>query len=276
MPDRRQMVDKQHSSLSIAGQCRLLGIHRSGLYYESVNETEENLTIMRLLDEQYFKTPFYGVRRLTVWLKSQGYIINRKRVKRLMELMGWQTIYRKPWLSKPDKEHKIYPYLLKGLSINRANQVWAMDITYVPMKRGFMYLCAVIDLHSRYVVNWSVSNSMTAEWCSQVVAEAVEQYGPPQIVNTDQGSQFTSDVFIAQLKEKGIQPSMDGKGRAIDNIFIERLWKTVKYEHVYLKVPDDGVQLYEGLNEYFSFYNSSRPHQSLGYQTPAMLYAKAA
>ncbi len=254
----------------------MLGIHRSGLYYEPVSETEENLIIMRLLDEQYFKTPFYGVRRLTVWLKSLGYTINRKRVKRLMELMGWQTIYRKPWLSKPDKEHKVYPYLLKGLDINRANQVWAMDITYVPMKRGFMYLCAIIDLYTRYVVNWSVSNTMTAEWCSQVVAEAIEQYGSPEIVNTDQGSQFTSDVFIAQLKEKGIQPSMDGKGRAIDNIFIERLWKTVKYEHVYLKVPEDGVQLYEGLNEYFSFYNSNRPHQSLSYQTPAMLYAKAA
>ena len=146
-----------------------------------------------------------------------------------MELMGWQTIYRKPWLSKPNKEHKVYPYLLKDLEIYRANQVWAMDITYVPMRKGFMYLCAIIDLHTRYVVNWSVSNSMTAEWCSQVVREAIEQYGPPGILNTDQGRQFTSDVFIAQLKEKGVQPSMDGKGRAIDNIFIERLWKTVKY-----------------------------------------------
>lgn len=276
MADRRLMVDKQSSSLSIAGQCRLLSIHRSGLYYTPCSESEENLAIMRLLDEQYYKTPFYGVRKLTVWLRSLGYLINRKRVKRLMELMGWQTIYRKPWLSKPDKEHKVYPYLLKGLDISRANQVWAMDITYVPMKKGFMYLCAVIDLHTRYVVNWGVSNSMTAEWCSQVVAEAVEQYGVPEILNTDQGSQFTSDVFIVQLKEKGIQPSMDGKGRAIDNIFIERLWKTVKYEHIYLRVPEDGVQLYEGLNEYISFYNSQRPHQSLGYQTPAMLYTKAA
>lgn len=276
MADRRQMVEKQSSSLSIAAQCRLLSIHRSGLYYQPCSESEENLAIMRLLDEQYYKTPFYGVRKLTVWLRSLGYTINRKRVKRLMELMGWQTIYRKPWLSKPDKEHKVYPYLLKGLNVNRANQVWAMDITYVPMKKGFMYLCAVIDLHTRYVVNWGVSNSMTAEWCSEVVAEAVEQYGSPEIVNTDQGSQFTSDVFIAQLKEKGIQPSMDGKGRAIDNIFIERLWKTVKYEHIYLKVPEDGVQLYEGLKEYFSFYNCERPHQSLDYKIPAVLYKKAA
>jgi putative transposase len=270
------MVDKQHSSLSIAGQCRLLSIHRSGLYYTASSENEENLAIMRRLDEQYFKTPFYGVRRLTVWLQSLGYTINRKRVRRLMELMGWQTIYRKPWLSKPNKEHKVYPYLLKDLEIYRANQVWAMDITYVPMRKGFMYLCAIIDLHTRYVVNWSVSNSMTAEWCSQVVREAIEQYGPPGILNTDQGRQFTSDVFIAQLKEKGVQPSMDGKGRAIDNIFIERLWKTVKYEHVYLKVPDDGVQLYEGLNEYFSFYNSQRPHQSLRYQTPENMYKRRA
>jgi len=270
------MVEKQNSSLSITGQCRLLSIHRSGLYYEPASETEENLAIMRLLDEQYFKPPFYGVRRLTVWLQSLGYVINRKPVKRLMALMGWQTIYRKPWLSKPDKEHKVYPYLLKGLAINRVNQVWAMDITYLPMKRGFMYLGAVIDLHTRYVVNWSVSNSMTAEWRSQVVAEAVEQHGVPEILNTDQGSQFTSDVFIAQLKENGIQPSMDGKGRAIDNIFIERLWKTVKYEHVYLKVPENGVQLYEGLNEYFSFYNNSRPHQSLGYQTPENMYKRKA
>lgn len=193
-----------------------------------------------------------------------------------MRLMGWQTIYRKPNTSKPAKEHKVYPYLLKNLDINRANQVWAMDITYVPMRRGFMYLCAIIDLHTRYVVNWSVSNSMTAEWCSQVVSEAIEQNGSPEILNTDQGSQFTSDVFIGQLKDKGVQPSMDGKGRAIDNIFIERLWKTVKYEHIYLKAPDDGVQLYEGLNDYFSFYNSKRPHQSLGYRTPEVLYNSVA
>jgi putative transposase len=270
------MVEKQHSSLSITGQCRLLGIHRSGLYYQPCSESEETLGIMRQLDEQYFKTPFYGVRRLTVWLQSLGYIINRKRVSRLMKLVGWQTIYRKPNTSKPNKTHQVYPYLLKNLEVNRVNHVWAMDITYVPMKRGFMYLCAVIDLHTRYVLNWSVSNSMTAEWCAQVVADATDAHGCPEILNTDQGSQFTSDVFIHLLIQKGIQPSMDGKGRAIDNIFIERLWKTVKYEYIYLKVPDDGVKLYQGLEEYFCFYNGQRPHQSLGYQTPAMLYRKAA
>jgi putative transposase len=269
-------VDRQDSSLSIASQCRLLGIHRSGLYYQPCSESEENLQLMRLLDEQYFKTPFYGARRLTAWLQSLGYGINRKRVRRLMQQMGWQTIYRRPNTSKPCKEHKIYPYLLKDLVINKINQVWAMDITYVPMKHGFMYLCAVIDIHTRYVVNWSVSNSMTAEWCAAVVEEAVEKYGPPQIMNTDQGSQFTSDVFTGLLKGQNIQISMDGKGRAIDNIFIERLWRTVKYEHLYLKVPTDGVQLYEGLKEYFCFYNNERLHQSLGYKTPEVLYFKQA
>lgn len=276
MPQRRVMITKQHSSLSVTQQCRLLSLHRSGLYYQPCPQSEENLTIMRLLDEQYFKTPFYGVRRLTAWLKQQGYCINRKRVKRLMELMGWQTIYRRPNTSKPCKENRIYPYLLRGLDINRANQVWAMDITYVPMRKGFMYLCAVIDIHTRYVVNWSISNTMTAEWCSQVVNEAIQQYGRPEILNTDQGSQFTSEVFTELLKEKEIQISMDGKGRAIDNIFIERLWRSVKYEHIYLRVPDDGVGLYEGLNDYFCFYNSERLHQSLGYKTPEVLYNKRA
>jgi putative transposase len=270
------MVDKQHSSLSVVQQCRLLGLHRSGLYYQPCSESEENLTILRQLDEQYFKTPFYGVRRLTAWLEVQGYAINRKRVRRLMKLMGWQTIYRRPNTSKPCKEHRIYPYLLKDLSINRYNQVWAMDITYVPMRKGFMYLCAIIDVHTRYVVNWSLSNTMTAEWCTTVVSEAIEQHGKPEIMNTDQGSQFTSDVFTGLLKEKEIQISMDGKGRAIDNIFIERLWRTVKYEHIYLKVAEDGVNLYEGLNEYFCFYNSERLHQSLGYKTPEVLYSKRA
>jgi putative transposase len=271
------MIDKGHSSLSVARQCRLLGIHRSGLYYKPCSESEENLIIMRLLDEQYFKTPFYGVRRLTAWLQGQGYFINRKRVSRLLKLMGWQTIYRRPRsTSKPCKENKIYPYLLRGLAINRANQVWAMDITYVPMRKGFMYLCAVIDVHTRYVVNWSLSNTMTAEWCCQVVEEAIGEHGKPEIFNTDQGSQFTSTVFTGMLKEKEIEISMDGKGRAIDNIFIERLWRSVKYEHVYLRVPGDGVCLYEGLKEYFRFYNGERLHQSLKYQTPEVLYSQRA
>lgn len=267
------MIDNKHS-LSVVKQCGLLGLHRSGLYYKPCGESQENLTILRLLDEQYFKTPFYGVRKLTVLLKQQGFKVNRKRVKRLMEVMGWQTLYRYKNTSEPDKQNRLYPYLLKGLRITGANQVWAMDITYVPMRKGFMYLCAVIDLHTRYIVNWSLSNTMSAQWCKQVVQEAIEAHGCPEIFNTDQGSQFTSDVFTGLLKENNIQISMDGKGRAIDNIFIERLWRTVKYEYVYLHVADDGVQLYEGLQKYFCFYNHERPHQSLEYETPAGCYLK--
>lgn len=268
------MIDTRHSSLSVVKQCRLLGLHRSGLYYKPCSESQENLMILRLLDEQYFKTPFYGARKLTVLLKRQGFRINRKRTRRLMELMGWQTLYRYNNTSEPDKQNRLYPYMLKGLRIERPNQVWAMDITYVPMRKGFMYLCAIIDLHTRFVVNWSLSNTMTAEWCKQVVEEAIETHGCPEIFNTDQGSQFTSDVFTGLLKEKNIQISMDGKGRAIDNIFIERLWRSVKYEYVYLHVTDDGVQLYDGLQKYVSFYNHQRPHQSLEYKTPADQYLK--
>lgn len=266
------MVDKEHTHLSVSRQCVLLGIHRSGLYYQPCPESQENLKIMRLLDEQYFKTPFYGVRRLKVWLDQQGFKINRKRLIRLMKKMGWQTLFRRRSTSDPDKQNRIYPYLLKGLHIERPNQVWAMDITYVPMRKGFMYLCAVIDLHTRFVLNWSVSNTMTAEWCKQVVDEAIGQYGSPEIFNTDQGSQFTSEIFTALLISKNIRISMDGKGRAIDNIFIERLWRTIKYEHIYLHVAEDGLKLYEGLMNYFRFYNTERPHQSLKYQTPAMYY----
>ena len=268
------MIESTHCSLSIVKQCNLLGLHRSGLYYQPCPESVENLDIMRFLDEQYFRTPFYGVRKLTVLLRQQGFNVNRKRTKRLMDKMGWRTLYRHRNTSKPDKQNRLYPYLLKGLKIERRNQVWAMDITYVPMRKGFLYLCAVIDLHTRYVLNWSVSNTMTAEWCKQVVEEAMDQHGSPEIFNTDQGSQFTSEIFTGLLQDRTVQISMDGKGRAIDNIFIERLWRTVKYEHVYLHVAEDGVCLYEGLKKYFSFYNEQRSHQSLGYQTPADCYLK--
>lgn len=269
------MVDKNHPQFSVARQCALLGLHRSGLYYKPCAESAENLSILRLLDEQYLSTPFYGVRRLQAWLRRAGYTINRKRVRRLLRVWGWQTIYRRPRTTMTEAGAYKYPYLLKGLVISRINQVWAMDITYVPMRRGYMYLCAIIDLHSRFVVNWSISNTMTAEWCRQVVEDAIEQYGPPDIFNTDQGSQFTSDEFTSMLKSHQIQISMDGKGRAIDNIFIERLWRSVKYEHVYLYIYDDAVQLYEGLSGYFHFYNESRPHQSLAYETPQTMYAAA-
>ena len=261
--------------ISMNRQCELLSIHRSGLYYTPQPESAENLLIMRMMDEQYFKTPFYGKPKLTKWLHAKGFKINHKRVKRLMRLMDWQTLYRKPNTSWKNKEHKVYPYLLKDLTVTHSNQVWAIDITYVPMKKGFLYLCAIIDLHTRYVVNWSLSNTMTATWCRSVVEEAITLYGKPQIINSDQGSQFTSEEYTSLFDDE-MRISMDGKGRAIDNIFIERLWKSVKYENVYLYAYEDGVQLYEGLKNYFDFYNNERMHQSLDYKTPASVYKLAA
>ena len=272
MKERQQMVDKHYPVLSVSKQCDLLEIHRSGLYYSPVAERMENLMLMRLIDEQYYKTPFYGLRKVTAWLQSQGHKVNKKRVKRLMDLIGCQTIFRKPRTTIAAQNHKVYPYLLKNLPIERANQVWAMDISYVPMKTGFMYLTAIIDLHSRYVVHWSLSNTMTAEWCAEVLKEAIIEHGTPAIFNTDQGSQFTSEVFTKVLLEHNIQISMDGKGRAIDNIFIERLWRSVKYEDIYLKCYEDGLTLYQGMKAYFKFYNQERLHQSLDYETPAMRY----
>ncbi len=262
-------------NISKQKQCDLLGIHRSGLYYAPRPESDENLQILRVMDEQYFKTPFYGKPKLTKWLQSKGYRINHKRVKRLMKLMDWQTIYRKPNTSWKNQAHKIYPYLLKDLTVTHSNQVWAIDITYVPMKRGFLYLCAIIDLHTRYIVNWSLSNTMTATWCRGIVEEAIALYGKPQIINSDQGSQFTSEEYTSLFGET-MRISMDGKGRAIDNIFIERFWKSLKYEDVYLHAYEDGVQLYEGLKIYFDFYNHERQHESLDYKTPGSLYKLAA
>jgi len=271
------MIDK-NIELSIVRQCELISIHRSGLYYYPVDESEENLQLMRLMDEQYLKTPFYGIRRLTAWLVQKGYKVNRKRVKRLMQLMGWQTLYRKPNTSKPNKQHHVYPYLLNNIKASYRNHVWAIDITYIPMHKGFMFLCAVIDQYTRYVVNWGVSNTMTAEWCRQIVEEAIAVHGQPEIMNSDQGSQFTSLEYTSLLLDRKIPIaiSMDGKGRAIDNIFIERLWKSVKYECVYLHAFEDGVQLYEGMRQYFHFYNTERLHQSLEYKTPESLYREAA
>jgi putative transposase len=271
------MIDKA-CKISMIRQCDLLQIHRSGLYYAPVAETEDNLRLMRLIDEQYYKTPFYGIRRVTAWLKQLGHKVNRKRIKRLMELVGWQTIYRKRNTSKKDKQNPVYPYLLRDLVIDRPNQVWAIDITYVPMRRGFMYLCAVIDVHTRFVLNWGISNTMTSLWCRQIVEEAMEMHGQPEIINSDQGSQFSGFEYTSLLanRDKPIAISMDGKGRAIDNIFIERLWRSVKYECIYIQEFGDGVQLYEGLKEYFRFYNTERPHQSLEYKTPHQVYKKAA
>lgn len=273
---RKGMIEPCCPFLSISAQCQLLTLTRSGFYYIPMGESEENLAIMRELDEQYFSTPFYGVLRLTALLILAGFKVNKKRVRRLMKLMNWQTIYREPHTTISDKTHYKYPYLLRGLKIDRCNQVWAMDITYIPMKTGFMYLTAIIDLHSRYVVQWSLSNTMSAEWCNEVLQEAIKNHGIPEIFNTDQGSQFTSEVFINTLIDKGIKISMDGKGRALDNIFIERLWRSVKYENVYLNVYENGLSLWKGLEQYFQFYNQERLHQSLDYHTPNQKYVLAA
>lgn len=259
----------------MSAQCRLLSVSRSGLYYTPSVETAENLAILRLLDAQYLETPFYGVRRLQAWLREQGYAVNSKRLRRLMRVVNWQTVYRKPRTTRRDPAQQVYPYLLKNLPITAANQAWAIDITYLPMRRGFMYLCAIIDLHTRYVLSWSLSNTMTAQWCCQVVEDAIATHGRPQILNSDQGSQFTSQEYTQLLQRHQIAISMDGKGRALDNIFIERLWKSVKYECVYLHVYEDGQQLYRGLKQYVHFYNHRRLHQSLNYQTPASMYLPA-
>jgi putative transposase len=273
---RKGMIDHCCPLLSITAQCQLLSLTRSSFYYIPSGESEENLAIMRHLDEQYFSTPFYGVLRLTELLLLAGFKVNKKRVRRMMKLMNWQTIYREPHTTIRDKTHYKYPYLLRGLKIERCDQVWAMDITYIPMKTGFMYLTAIIDLHSRYVVQWSLSNTMSAEWCTEVLQEAIKNHGVPEIFNTDQGSQFTSEVFINTLIDNGIKISMDGKGRALDNIFIERLWRSVKYENVYLNVYENGLSLWKGLEQYFKFYNTERLHQSLDYHTPNQKYVLAA
>lgn len=273
---RKGMIDPCCPFLSISAQCQLLTLTRSGFYYIPSGESEENLAIMRQLDRQYFSTPFYGVLRLTALLILAGFKVNKKRVRRLMKLMNWQTIYREPHTTISDKTHYKYPYLLRGLKIERCNQVWAMDITYIPMKTGFMYLTAIIDLHSRYVVQWSLANTMSAQWCTEVLQEAIKNHGVPEIFNTDQGSQFTSEVFINTLIDNGIKISMDGKGRALDNIFIERLWRSVKYENIYLNVYENGLSLWKGLEQYFQFYNQERLHQSLDYHTPKQKYVLAA
>lgn len=273
---RIAMIDKEDTKLSISEQCELLSIHRSGLYYKPVQESDLNLELMRRMDEQYFETPFYGALRLTNFFNGEGYQLNIKRIRRLMKIINWRTIYREPRTTVINKADYKYPYLLRNLKIERVNQVWAMDITYIPMAKGFMYLTAIIDLYSRYVVNWSISNTMSAEWCAEVLEQAIHTHGKPEIFNTDQGSQFTSEVFINLLKSNNIEISMDGKGRALDNIFIERLWRTVKYENIYLNVYENGVDLYKGLRKYFEFYNSVRKHQSLNYETPQRVYKRVA
>jgi putative transposase len=257
--------------LSIRRQCELLELNRSNLYYEPAGESPLNLKLMRLIDKQYTKAPFYGSRRMTEWLKRQEYEVNRKRVVRLMRLMGIEAIYPKPRLSQSDQDHEKYPYLLGGLDIVHPNQVWATDITYIRMSGGFLYLMAVMDWFSRYVLSWRLSNTLESSFCLDALDEALGK-GKPEIFNSDQGSQFTSKDFTGRLKDAGVQISMDGRGRVFDNIFVERLWRAVKYEEVYLKEYEDVPDVFDGIGGYFRFYNNERLHQSLSYKTPAEVH----
>lgn len=271
MQSKREQIEPENPELSIAKQCKSLSLNRSSYYYKSKGETGYNLKLMRIIDEQYLRTPYYGVLKMHAYLRSLKYKVNIKRVRRLMRLMGLETIYCKPNLSRANTEHKKYPYLLKGVKIDRVDYVWSTDITYIPMQKGFMYLTAVIDWYSRYVLSWRLSNSLEGTFCIDTLNDALRM-NTPEIFNTDQGVQFTSERFTDTLKASDIKISMDSRGRAIDNVFVERLWRTVKYEYVYLYSQADGKELYEGLKEYFDFYNNVRPHQSLDYRTPAEVY----
>jgi putative transposase len=268
---RRAAVDRRRPSLSVARQCKLLDISRSGLYYQPARVSESELELMKLIDCQYMVTPFYGTRKMAIWLKSKRYSVNRKHVRRLMQLMGLKAIYRHPRTSPPVPGNKIYPYLLDGMKITCPNQVWCADITYIPMAHGFLYLVVIMDWYSRYVLAWRLSNTLDADFCVEALEEALKK-GKPDVFNTDQGSQFTGKAFTGLLEKHGIQISMDGKGSYRDNLFIERLWRTVKYEEVYLKAYQNGKDARIGISDYFRFYNTARPHQALGYRTPGKVF----
>lgn len=272
LEEKRALINPLDTVLSINQQCALLGLARSSYYYDHQPESAYNLGLMRLIDKQYMRRPFYGSRRMKDWLRMQGHRVCRDRVRRLMRLMGVEAIYPKPRLSIKEKEHHIYPYLLRDLTIDHADQVWAADITYIRLRRGFAYLVAIMDWYSRYVVSWELSLTLETDFCVSALNYALIGRAP-EIFNTDQGSQFTSEVFTDRLKEAGIQISMDGRGRTFDNIMIERLWRSVKYEEVYLKDYEDFIDARKGLSAYFLFYNNERPHQSLGSRPPVEVYS---
>ena len=253
-------------------QCDLLSLHRSVVYYEPVPVSQEDLALMRAIDENYLECPFYGSRRMTEVLKTRGHDVNRKHVQRLMRWMGLWGLAPGPHTSRPHPQHVKYPYLLRGLEIKRPNQVWAADITYIPLHRGFAYLVAIIDWFSRFVLSWRVSNTMDVSFCVEALEEALHRWPHPDIFNTDQGAQFTADEFTGFLKSRDIRISMDGKGRCKDNIFVERLWRSVKYEEVYLKAYTDVREARLSIGEYFDFFDYRRPHQALGYRTPANVF----
>src|SRR5438477_2693726 len=267
------MVECMNPALPISRQCRLLALPRSSVYRKPAEVDAEDLAIMALIDRHYLARPYYGSRRMAAWLATQGHHVNRKRVQRLMRLLGLATIYQRPKTSKPAAAHKIYPYLLRGLAIERVNQVWCSDVTYIPMAKGF-YLVVIMDWVSRAVLAWRVSNTLGADFCVEALEEALLRYGRPEIFNTDQGSQFTSDDFTGTLKRHGIMISMDGKGRCMDNIFVERLWRSLKYEEVYLHAYATVAEAKAGIGAWLEFYNIERQHQSLGYRTPRQIYQK--
>jgi putative transposase len=271
---RRGLIDEGHPELSVRRQCELIGLSRSTLYYEPAPESAENLRLMRLIDEQYTRGPFYGSRRITAWLASQGHGVNRKRVQRRLRSMGLEAISPKPNLSA-GRGRKVYPYLLRDVAVERVNQGWSADITYVPLPSGFMYLAATIDWFSRYVIAWKLSNTVGGSFCREVLEEALGR-GTPEVFNTDQGVPFTATAWTSRLEGAGVAVSMDGRGRCLDNVSVERLWRSVKYEDVYLKGYEQVPELECGLRAYFGFYNGERLHQSLGYRTPAEVYGVGA
>jgi putative transposase len=271
MTARRRLVGPDEQT-SVRRQCELLGVSRSSVYYVPVEPEAEELELMRRIDEIHLEFPFYGSRTIARELRERSYRANRKRVQRLMRLMGLESVAPKPNTSKPNEEHPVYPYLLRGLTISRPNQVWAADITYIPLARGSAYLVAIMDWHSRRVLSWRLSNTLDASFCIEALQEALSRFHRPEIFNSDQGSQFTSADFTAVLLEAGVKISMDGKGRCIDNVFVERLWRSLKYEDVYLKAYTNLVEARTGIERYFQFYNTRRSHQALGHQTPAAFY----
>lgn len=269
--DKRGLIEPDHPVLSVRRQCELIGLSRSTYYYEPAKETPLNLILMRMIDEQYMRTPFYGYPKMTEYLRSQSYWVNPKRIDRLMGVMGLRALAPKRRVTRNNPDHKVYPYLLRNVPITRVDQVWSADITYVPMSQGFMYLVAILDWFSRYVVSWQLSNTLDSNFCLEALDKALESK-KPEIFNTDQGVQFTSNDFTQRLESADVQISMDGRGRVFDNIFIERLWRTVKYEDIYLRNYTAVMQLTQGLDRYFHFYNNERFHQSLDYRTPAQVY----
>jgi putative transposase len=271
MSELRAQIHTEHE-LPKTRRCELLDVARSSAYYHPEPVSEADLALMRLIDEIHLELPFYGTRRMRDELEERGHKVNRKRVQRLMRLMGLRALYPRRRTSQPGKGHKIYPYLLRGLSIERANQVWATDISFIPMAKGFMYLVAIMDWHSRRVLSWRVSNTMDTDFCIEALEEALQRFGAPEIFNTDQGSQFTSEAFTDVLKDHGIKISMDGKGRWIDNVFVERLWRSVKYEDLYLHAYETPTELRAGLARYFTFYNTRRRHSALDRRTPDAVY----